>query len=185
MKQKVFFIIFKGLSVGKNCLRPDSVPFIFFLLNIISCACLLGSGFKLIFHWKAQLLINFKSFLTSLTEVLKLLATENKVSLAKMLHWHHKIYNGLEKKKHFSNHMLFEKCNFFPNNFYWLLKQFGKSLIHIKNNRGPRMEPCGTTRGISSQTNTGHIKLTFVFCCSRNHLVYQSSLYIYPLDTVC
>ena len=26
MKQKAFFIIFKGLSVAKNCLRPESVP---------------------------------------------------------------------------------------------------------------------------------------------------------------
>ena len=26
VKQKAFFIIFKGLSVAKNCLRPESVP---------------------------------------------------------------------------------------------------------------------------------------------------------------
>ena len=26
MKQKAFFIIFKGLSIAKNCLRPDSAP---------------------------------------------------------------------------------------------------------------------------------------------------------------
>ena len=26
MKQKTFFIIFKGLSVAKNCLRPESEP---------------------------------------------------------------------------------------------------------------------------------------------------------------
>ena len=26
VKQKVFFISFKGLSVAKNCLRPESVP---------------------------------------------------------------------------------------------------------------------------------------------------------------
>ena len=26
VKQKVFFIIFKGLSVAKNCLRPESAP---------------------------------------------------------------------------------------------------------------------------------------------------------------
>ena len=26
LKQKAFFIIFKGLSVSKNCLRPESAP---------------------------------------------------------------------------------------------------------------------------------------------------------------
>ena len=26
VKQKSFFIIFKGLSVAKNCLRPESAP---------------------------------------------------------------------------------------------------------------------------------------------------------------
>ena len=28
VKQKAFFIIFKGLSVAKNCLRPESAPLI-------------------------------------------------------------------------------------------------------------------------------------------------------------
>ena len=35
--------------------------FIFFLLSIISCDCLLRSGLKRIFHWKAQLLINLEN----------------------------------------------------------------------------------------------------------------------------
>ena len=26
VKHKVFFVIFKGLSIAKNCLRPDSMP---------------------------------------------------------------------------------------------------------------------------------------------------------------
>ena len=26
MKQKAFFIIFKGLSVSKNCLKPENAP---------------------------------------------------------------------------------------------------------------------------------------------------------------
>ena len=26
LKQKAFFIIFKGLSIAKNCLRPESAP---------------------------------------------------------------------------------------------------------------------------------------------------------------
>ena len=29
VKQKAFFIIFKGLSFTKNCLRPESVSLIF------------------------------------------------------------------------------------------------------------------------------------------------------------
>ena len=59
----------------------------FFLLNIISCAYLLGSGLKLIFHWKAQSLMNFKSLVLSLAEVLTSWATENKkVSSANNLH---------------------------------------------------------------------------------------------------
>ena len=28
VKQKAFFIIFKGLSVAKNCLRPESAPLV-------------------------------------------------------------------------------------------------------------------------------------------------------------
>ena len=26
MKQKAFFFIFKGLSIAKNCLKPESAP---------------------------------------------------------------------------------------------------------------------------------------------------------------
>ena len=52
--------------------------FIFLLLNIIPCTCLLRSGLKLIFHWKSQLLINVKSLLISLAEVLMSWTTKNK-----------------------------------------------------------------------------------------------------------
>ena len=59
----------------------------FFTLNITSCACLLGSGLKLIFYWKGQLLINFKSFLTSFAEILTSWDTQNKeVSSLNNLH---------------------------------------------------------------------------------------------------
>ena len=30
VKEKTFFIIFKGLSVAKNCLIPESVPLMYF-----------------------------------------------------------------------------------------------------------------------------------------------------------
>ena len=60
----------------------------FFLLNIISYACLLRSELKLVFHWKAQLFINFKSLLISPAKVLMSWTMENKeVSSANNLHW--------------------------------------------------------------------------------------------------
>ena len=60
---------------------------ILFLLNIISFGCLLRSELKLVFHWTAQSLINFKSLLISLTEVLTPWATKNnEVSAASNLH---------------------------------------------------------------------------------------------------
>ena len=50
----------------------------FFLLIFIFCACLLGSGLKLIFNWKAQSLLNSRSVLISLAEALTSWTTENK-----------------------------------------------------------------------------------------------------------
>ena len=35
VKQKTFFVIFKGLSVAKYCLRPESVPLIISILSRI------------------------------------------------------------------------------------------------------------------------------------------------------
>ena len=43
--------------------------------KITSCACLVGSGLKLIFHWVAQSLIFFKSSLRLFVEVFKLWTT--------------------------------------------------------------------------------------------------------------
>ena len=53
-------------------------------LKITSWACLLGSGLKLIFHWKAHLLIFFRSSFNSLAEAFTSWTTENNdVSSAK------------------------------------------------------------------------------------------------------
>ena len=53
-------------------------------LKITSWACLLGSGLKLIFHWKAHLLIFFRSSFNSLAEPFTSLTNENNdVSAAK------------------------------------------------------------------------------------------------------
>ena len=80
---------------------------VFFLLSIITWACLLGSGLKFIFHWKAQLPIFSKSSLRSLVQVLISWTMENReVSSAKSLHS--------------------------------LLRPSDKSLIYIRNIKGPR-----------------------------------------------
>ena len=49
-----------------------------FLLKITSWACLLRSGLKLIFPWKSQSLIFFKSLLSSFAEVVMSCVTENR-----------------------------------------------------------------------------------------------------------
>ena len=113
---------------------------IFFLLNITSCACLLGSGLKLIFHWKAQSLINFKSLLISLAQVLTSWAMENKeVSSA--------------------------------NNLHSFLRPFGKSLIYIKNKRGPRLEPSNTLARISTQGEYWPFKTTLCFLLVKKSFI--------------
>ena len=61
--------------------------FLVFLLRTISWACLLGSGLKFIFHWKAHLLIWYKSLFNSFAEVSTSCTTENKdVSSGNNLH---------------------------------------------------------------------------------------------------
>ena len=57
-----------------------------FRLKITSCACFLGSGLKLIFHWNAHLFIFAKSLFSSRAEVLLPWITEKKdVSSAKSI----------------------------------------------------------------------------------------------------
>ena len=51
-----------------------------FLLKITSWACLLGSGLKFIFNWRAQSLILLKSLLKSVVVELIFWATEKIVS---------------------------------------------------------------------------------------------------------
>ena len=81
--------------------------------KISSCACLVGSGLKLIFHWKTHSPIFFKSLFRSIFEASTFLTTEkSEVSSA--------------------------------NNLGFDAKLSDKSLIEIKNNCGPRIEPWGT-----------------------------------------
>ena len=48
-----------------------------FLQNIISWACLIRSGLKFIFHWKAQSVIFFRSLFNSIADVFVLCPTRN------------------------------------------------------------------------------------------------------------
>ena len=57
-----------------------------FPLNVTSCVCLLKSGLKIIFHWKVQLVIAFRSWLKAVTLVWMLFTTEKRdVSSVKSL----------------------------------------------------------------------------------------------------
>ena len=78
-----------------------------------SCACLVGSGLKHIFHWTAHSPIFFKSLFRSVFEASIFLTTEKSEVLS-------------------------------ANNLGFDAKFSDKSLIQIKNNRGPRIEPWGT-----------------------------------------
>ena len=57
--------------------NEGSEIFLVFLLKIISWAFFLDSGLKLIFQWKAQILILYKSLSNSFAEVSTLWITEN------------------------------------------------------------------------------------------------------------
>ena len=76
--------------------------FLAFLLKIISWACLLVSGLKLLYHWKAHLLIWYKWLLNSFAEVSTSWITENKdVSSANNFTWYaiSEIVNINQEKK--------------------------------------------------------------------------------------
>ena len=87
--------------------------FFSFLEKITSCVCLLGSGLKLNFHWKAHRFILERSLLSS-----KVVITES---------W-------ITKKREVSS----------AKSLVLEDKPSAKSLIHIKNNHGPRMQPWET-----------------------------------------
>ena len=123
---------------------------LFFLLNIISWTCLLGSELKFIFHLKAQLPIFSKSSLRSLGEVLISLITENiEVSSA--------------------------------NNLHSLLRPSDKSLIYIKDNKGPGIDPWETP-ALTAVQNADHSKLLFVFYCVEGLLKCLWYLRLYHLS---
>ena len=58
--------------------KGGCVAFFNFLLNMISWACLLRSGLKVVFHWKAQSLIFFWPMSNSIADVSISCTTENR-----------------------------------------------------------------------------------------------------------
>ena len=69
MKQKAFFIILKGLSVAKNCIRPEISPLRLFLTNDISFPtltpqtaifCLINGIENSVYKITSQILLIFK-----------------------------------------------------------------------------------------------------------------------------
>ena len=75
------------------------------------------------------------------------------------------------------------------NNLHSFLRPFGKSLIYIKNKRGPRMEPSNTLARISTQGEYWPFKTTLCFLLDKKsfiilirsqHTQFGCSLYIVP-----
>ena len=64
MKQKAFLIIFKGFSVAKNCLRPESAPFEKLMVEELQVG---GAPIKHAEHWKAPKIAEFAFKYTTLT----------------------------------------------------------------------------------------------------------------------
>ena len=107
-----------------------------FRLKIISCACFVGSGLKLILKWNAHLFIFAKSLFSSIAEVL--------------LSW-------ITEKKDVSS----ENSLAFEDN------PSDKSLIYIKYNNGPSIEPWGTSTLTSDQSETCPLNKIFSFLFLR------------------
>ena len=64
MKQKAFFITFKGFSVAKNCLRPESASFEKLIVEEVQVG---GAPTKHAEHWKAPKIVEFAFKYTTLT----------------------------------------------------------------------------------------------------------------------
>ena len=76
-------LFFKGISLNK---RQEWSSLLAFLRNISSCACLVKSGLKIIFHWKSQLLITVRSLSkVAVLDWMSLTTEKRDVSSAKSL----------------------------------------------------------------------------------------------------
>ena len=82
-------LLFNGILLNKRVGWSNTL---IFLLNITPCACLLESGLKIIFHWKAQLAIAFRSWLKVVALVWMSFTTEKRnVSSAKSLQYEERL----------------------------------------------------------------------------------------------
>ena len=66
-------LLFNGILLNK---RVGWNNFLIFLVYIISCGCILKSGLKIIFHWKDQQAIAFRSWLKVFALVWMLFTTK-------------------------------------------------------------------------------------------------------------
>ena len=71
-----WYLIWGTLLLLKS--KGECVAFFNFWLTIISWACLLRSGLKVVFHWKAKSLIFFRSPFNSIADVFISCTTENR-----------------------------------------------------------------------------------------------------------
>ena len=109
-------------------------------LNMISWACFVGSGIKLIFHCRVHSFISERLLFNRLAESVIILTAENSgVSSAKSL--------TLE------------------------LKPLDKSLIQIKNSKGPRIDPWGTPALTFAHEECWPFNTTLWFYSSQNLLL--------------
>ena len=154
--------MFVRVSLRHNIIAENKrwMNITFYLPNsITSWACLLTSGWILIFHWKVLLLIFLRSSFSSLADTFTSWVTENKdVSSANSL-------------------TLDDKLS-------------GRPLIQIRNNNGPKVDPCGTPAFTLPQAETWPLSTTLCFLLLKKlkrmfnrspKMPFCSSLKITPL----
>ena len=69
------------------------------------------------------------------------------------------------------------------NNSHLLLRPFSKSLIYIKNKKGPRTESCVTLAVYQPRINAGYSTPPFVFYWSRRNRLVYNQVSTYPVLT--
>ena len=107
--------------------------------KITSCAWLLGSGLKFIFHWLAQEFILHKSLFKLVADIFILSTTEKSEIL-------------------------------FAKSLTFVVRPFERSLIQIKNNNEPRMDPCGPADSIFDHEDSWPFNTTLCFLSLKKSL---------------
>ena len=76
VKSKAFFVIFKGLSIAKNCLRPESAPSVWTVQKQLSTAILFRKSLQKILVVESFLWSNYRLTVHSGDYILKWLHQE-------------------------------------------------------------------------------------------------------------